>query len=154
MFELPTIRSRWIFRVSVAIGLMGLGYVVGETAGESLQSPLQLVGTWQQVAVTNGKEVRPAKQDGSEVKLLHITPTHFTRTVYNPKTKRILGIVGGACPLSTDKHIETIEYGDDASLKAAEGTKALEFHVKLERDILTLTLPDQGPYSEVWKRAK
>lgn len=118
-------------------------------------APADVVGTWQQVVVVLGNEVRPPKKDGTEVKLLHITPTHFTRIVYNPKTNQLLGVVGGTCPLAAGKHVETIAYADEASRKQAEGQAPLEFQVKLEGEMLTLTLPNAKPqYVETWKRVK
>jgi len=118
-------------------------------------APADIVGTWQQVVAVVGKEVRPPKKDGTEVKLLHITPTHFTRIVYNPKTKQLMGVVGGTCPLAANKHVETIEYADEASRKQAEGQAPLEFQYKVEGDSLILTLPNAATaYSETWKRVK
>jgi hypothetical protein len=86
--------------------------------------------------------------------LLHITPTHFTRIVYNPKTNQLMGVVGGTCPQAADKHVETIAYADEGARKQAAGQAPLEFQYKLEGDLLTLTLPGAAAYSETWKRVK
>ena len=117
--------------------------------------PAGIVGTWQQVVAVVGKEVQPPKKDGTEVKLMHVTPTHFTRIVYNPKTNQLLGVVGGTCALAVDKHVETIAYADEASRKQVEGQAPLEFQYKIEGDLLTMTLPAAAAqYSETWKRVK
>ncbi len=130
-------------------------FLAAEPGPKKEAAPADIVGTWQQVVLLIGNEVRPPKQDGTEVKLLHITPTHFTRTVYNPKTKQLMGVVGGTCPLAAGKHVETIAYADEASRKQAEGQKPLDFQAKLEGEILTLTLPGANPqYVETWKRVK
>jgi len=143
-----------IFCTVVLCGACG-AFFAAEPAAKKDAAAADVVGTWQQVVVLLGNEVRPPKKDGTEAKLLHITPTHFTRVVYNPKTGQLLGVVGGTCPLAADKHIETIAYADEGSRKQAEGQKPLEFQSKLEGDMLTLTLPGANPqYVETWKRVK
>ncbi len=153
------LKRSWIFLAAICCSVIPCAtcgtFFAAEPAAKQDAAPADVVGTWQQVVAVLGNEVRPPKKDGSEVKLLHITPTHFTRIVYNPKTKQLLGVVGGTCPLAAGQHVETIEYADEASRKQAEGQKPLEFQVKLEGEILTLTLAGANPqYIETWKRVK
>jgi|GEM_PF-5799836 len=130
-------------------------FLAAEPGSKKDAPPADVIGTWQQVVVLVGNEVRPPKKDGTEVKLLHITPTHFTRIVYNPKSSQLLGVVGGTCPLAAGKHVETVAYADEGSRKQAEGKAPLEFQSMLEGDMLTLALPGANPkYVETWKRVK
>ena len=158
MFNYRQRQSRVLFLAictAASVGLANRSFVAGEPGQKKDAPPADIVGTWQQVAAVIGKEVRPPKKDGTEVKLLHITPTHFTRIVYNPKTSQLLGVVGGTCPLAADKHVETIAYADETSRKQGEGQPPLEFQYKLQGDMLTLTLPTAAAqYSETWKRVK
>jgi hypothetical protein len=152
-------RRLWILYLTICVAAgvyLGVGGIVmAEPAPKKDPAPVDIVGSWQQVVAVVGKEVRPPKKDGTEIKLLHITPTHFTRIVYNPKTSQLMGVVGGTCPLAAGKHVETIAYADEASRKQAEGQAPLEFQYKIEGDLLILTLPAGAtPYSETWKRVK
>lgn len=158
MFDARQKRSGMLFLTILATAGLFLGYrefLAAEPVPKKDATPADIVGSWQQVVAVVGKEVRPPKKDGTEVKLLHITPTHFTRIAYNPKTNQLLGVVGGTCPLVADKHVETIAYADEGSRKQAEGQAPLEFQYKIEGDLLMLTLPGAATtYSETWKRVK
>ena len=151
-------RSQHLFLTICAAAGVCLGYcgfVAAEPGPKKDAAAANIVGSWQQVVAVVGNEVRPPKKDGTEFKLLHITPTHFTRIVYNPKTSQLLGVVGGTCPLAADKHVETIAYADEGARKQAEGQAPLEFQYKIDGDLLILTLPAAAAqYSETWKRVK
>jgi hypothetical protein len=118
--------------------------------------PKDLLGTWEQVIAQVGNQVhRPDAAAAGTVKHLHVTPTHFTRVTYLAKTKQLLGVVGGRCSNVDGKYVETIEFADEASRKAAAGEKPLEFTIDIKNDSLVLKRVGGNPdYSEVWKRVK
>jgi hypothetical protein len=129
--------------------------LTADEAGKAGATPEELVGSWKQVIVILGKEVRPPKADGSEVKLLHVTPTHFTRIAHNPKTRQLYGVVGGRCTAADGKYVETIEYADEGSRKAAEGQKPMEFTYTIAKGQLQLKLADpKSEYTEIWSRVE
>src|SRR5258708_4033222 len=144
MFDPLQKRSRILFLTICGVAGVYLGYsgfVAAEPGAKKDPAAAEIVGSWQQVVAIVGKEVRPPMKDGTEVKLLHITPTHFTRIVYNPKTNQLMGVVGGTCPLVADKHVETIAYADEGSRKQAERQPPLEFQYNIAGDLLILTFP-------------
>jgi hypothetical protein len=116
--------------------------------------PNDLLGTWQQVVAQTGNQIHRPDAAGA-VKQLHITSTHFNRVVHSPKTKQLQGVVGGRYSFSGGNYVETIDYADEASRKAAEGQKPMRFAVDIKEETLVLKLVDPDTnYSEVWKRVK
>jgi hypothetical protein len=154
-------RSQRIILLTLAFSVAGAACIFlfdaarAEEAVKAGVTPKELVGSWKQVIAIVGKEVRPPKQDGTEVKLLHLTPTHFTRIVYNPKSKQLYGFVGGSCSAADGKYQENIDYADEGSRKAAEGHKPMQFSYKIENGQLQLKLIDPGSeYTEIWARVE
>jgi hypothetical protein len=138
----------------IAILLIGTIVLTWADADDSKKAgiPKELLGSWEQVIAQKGNQItRPDAADKDMVKSLHITATHFNRVAYNAKTKQLFGVVGGHAKISDGRYVETIEFADEASRKAAEGQNPVEFTFDVKDDVLTLKL--EG-YTEVWKRAK
>jgi hypothetical protein len=119
-------------------------------------SALDITGTWKLVSSRLGNQERTPGA-GEPVKFLHLTPTHFTRIVFDEKTKKLLGAVGGRYKHDASHYTEHIAYADENTRKASENDKsaALAFMWKLEGDHrLQLTLSGAQNYVEQWERAK
>jgi hypothetical protein len=139
------------------LALCQVGFSADEKkAGKSNEFPKELQGSWEQVIAQVGKQIQKPDPGGAGVvKQMHITATHFTRITYLPKTKQLLGVVGGRCSIIDGKYVESIDVADDASRKAVGDQNSLEFTVDVKNDSLVLKRVGGNPdYSEVWKRIK
>lgn len=115
--------------------------------------PNDLVGTWQLIARKMGDAERRAA--ANEMRLLHVTPTHMSRVVYDPMTRKILGAVGGRVTVEGGKYMETIEWADEGSRRGRAQTDSVEFDYKLEKDQLRLEqMAGDKMYVEIWERVK
>jgi hypothetical protein len=146
---------QWTLWTLFGSALLGVAVFAGGDA-KSKGPPAEMIGSWEQVVAQNGNQVIPADAaKNGTVKLLHLTPTHFQRVAYLSKTKQLLGVAGGRLKFADGVLTESIDFADEASRKAAEGQKPLEFRVELKQDLLTLTrVAANPPYSEVWKRIR
>jgi hypothetical protein len=115
--------------------------------------PKELVGSWRIVSRSLGQEERKAAP--GEERLLHITPTHMTRIVFYPKTRKLAGVVGGSVAIAGGKYVETIQWADEASRMGKDAPESLTFDYKLEKNQLRLELMAAGQkYVELWQRVE
>jgi hypothetical protein len=148
-------RAMMLLIVTLTLWLAPVGADEKKVA-KSDEAPKELQGSWEQVIAQVGNQIQKPDAGGvGAVKQLHITATHFTRVTYLSKTKQLLGVVGGRCSGGNGKYVETIDFADEASRKAAADQKPLEFTIDLKNDSLILKRVGGNPeYSEVWKRVK
>jgi hypothetical protein len=115
--------------------------------------PKDLSGSWRLVTRMLGAEERKAAP--GEERLLHITPTHMTRIVYYPKSRKLAGVVGGRVSVDGTHYVETIEWADEGSRMGKENPESMKFSYKLQGDRLTLEASIAGQkYAEVWERVR
>jgi hypothetical protein len=163
---IPSFTFRWrqtmstpraVASLMIVYTLCQFGFSADEKKGaKSGEFPKELPGSWEQVIAQVGNQIQKPDPGGAGVvKQLHITATHFTRITYLPKTKQLLGVVGGRCSTSDGKYIETIDVADEASRQAVGALKPLEFTVDVKNDSLVLKRVGGDPDdSEVWKRVR
>lgn len=129
------------------------------TAQESDQPDARknLVGTWRQMSMKQGENLRRFDGPNDQVKLLFITPTHVNRVVHDPKTKKVIGNVGGHCLVEGETYTEIIEFGDEQSIKGLNLAQPTKMSFTFAIDGNRLILKGTGEiknYSEEWQRLK
>lgn len=111
----------------------------------------ELVGTWQLETRKLGDQERPASPQ--EMRMLHITPSHVIRVVFDPKSRKIIGTAGGQLTIDGDKYTETIQWADEGSRMGKDAAESVQFRYKVEKDRLQLvTTLGEKQYTEVWVR--
>jgi hypothetical protein len=137
-----------------------IGFIMSDAAArypsDPAKSKAELTGSWKQVSMRLGAETKEGGGNG-KTKLLHVTPTHFTRIAFDPNTKQLFGVVGGTYTIAGETYRETIAYADESTRKALEkdNSAGLTFEWKLENEQLKLTLVGGGQtYVETWERLK
>jgi hypothetical protein len=151
-----SMRKNWwlIASVAASVWFFAVGGLADEPKGTATLS--DRVGSWHQVTSRLGAQEKKAGE-GQPSKILHLTPTGFTRIVYEPKTRKVLGIVGGRHVFEGQNYTEIIEYADEGTRKMGkvDADFRMTFALKVEGDRLELKASAGGQdYVEVWERIK